>query len=446
MKKFISALMAGVLSLTMVFSIAGCEVNGHNSGTGDDSIGELTEKEGKITVWWPGSSVQMKAIEEAKKDYIAENPKVEIEIIGQSTADFYSAYMLACSGPSAPDIAYVDHVYVQTLAFYGYLANLSSVGFDSLEDTFIPSLWEPNVYEDKLYALPMSANVLATAYNKTLIAQAQNTTTDKITLPSNYEEFVTLAEQIQALNTADVSESYYAITLPAGTGHTSMASMSYLSFVNRCGGTGVLSADLKTSLINTQSSMDAALKLYDMGKYSTQTFSESKFESGKVAFIEIGPWKMADYEKYSESYGWELGYSTSLPFTEGGSNAGTLGLYSLVVTKNNNSALAADFVKYVTTNDKYQLMYATEQNLIPCTKSAIEDEYYSGEAWNVYIEQLNNVAVRPGSPAWTDIESVLGGFVTKLVQRDYADEEAVRQACIGIHGQVEAALEDIYGF
>lgn len=442
MKKIISAICAVTLIAATAISGAACTLGGRTS---DNSIGELTSKEGKITIWWPGSTVEMKAIEQAKADYIEENPKVEIEIIGQSTADFYSAYMLACAGNSAPDIAYVDHVYVQMLAYYGYIANLSSAGFESLSDTFIPTLWDANFYEDSLYALPMSANILATVYNKTLIAKAQNTTTDKIVLPKNYDEFIELAKKINALNDASTAgDPYYAVTLPAGTGNTSMASMTYLAYVNRSGGTGILSEDLKESLINTQPCMDAALKLYELGQYSTPTFAEAKFESGRVGFIEMGPWKMSDYEKYSKAYNWEVGYTTAIPFTDGGNSGATLGLYSLVVTNNSNSALAADFVKFVASNDKYQLAFSTPQNLLPTTKTAIEDDYYSGDVWQVYVEQLENVVVRPGSPAWTDIESVLGTFVTNLVQRTYDGEDGVRQACIGIHNQVTSALEDIY--
>lgn len=121
MKKKILAVLSAGMALALAIGASGCTVNQRQSG--DDSIGELTEKEGKITIWWPGSTVEMQAINQAKEDYIAENPKVEIEIIGQSTADFYSAYMLACTGNSRPISAYVDHVYVQTLAYYGYIAN-----------------------------------------------------------------------------------------------------------------------------------------------------------------------------------------------------------------------------------------------------------------------------------------------------------------------------------
>ena len=447
MKKKISVLTALILVFVLVFTLGACTIGGKNSNT--DIDGDFDPSQGgKVTIWWPGSSVEMKALEQAKADYTEKYPKVTIEIIPQSTPDFYSAYLLACSGNSAPDIAYVDHVYVQQLAFYGYIANLSSIGYDEeLKDVFVPSLWNSNFYGDDLYALPMSANILATVYNKTLIAKAQGVDVEDITLPTNYEEFVVLANQIAALNNlpdADKSDPYYAITLPSGTGNTSMGAMTFLQFVDRCGGTGILSEDLKTSLLNTEPCINAAKMLYDMGQYSTSTFAEAKFESGKVAFIEMGPWKISDYEKYSKNYGWEVGYTTAIPFTEGGNTGSTLGLYSLVVTNNKNAALAADFAKFVTTNDKYQLEFATAQNLIPATKTALEDEYYSSEVWQAYIAQLDHAVIRPGSPAWTDIEEALGSFVTKLVQRQYDNEEKVQQACFGIHNQITEALNEIY--
>lgn len=441
-KKIGAAIGALCMTAVMAVSLAAC---GGNNGGNLDEI----DYNGTISVWWPGSTNEMAAIEEAKKDYIALHPDVTINVIGQSTADFYSAYMLACSGSSAPNLAYIDHVYVQMLAYYGYIVDLTE-GYADLEETFLPSLWQPGLYENRLYALPMSANTLATVYNKTLIARAQNTTTDKIVLPKNYEEFKTLAAQIEALNSDETkNDPYYALTIPAGTSHDSMATMSYLSYVNRCGGTGILSEDLKTSLLSSEACVEAANKLSELGKYSPDTFSEAKFENGKIGFIEMGPWKIRDYEKYSEQYGWEAGYTTAIPFTEGGNTDATIGLYSLVVTKNNRTqnkqeALAADFAKFVASNDKYQLTFSKSNNLLPTTKTALEDEYFQSDVWKVYVEQVKHAAVRPGSPVWSDIEETIGDFVTRLVQQKVTGADSVRQACVAIHGRITEAIEEVY--
>lgn len=444
-KKFGAAVGALCMTAAMACSFAACGANGTNGG---GSLGEI-DYNGEITVWWPGSTNEMAAIETAKADYIALHPNVTINLIGQSTSDFYSAYMLACSGKSAPNLAYIDHVYVQTLAYYGYITDLTE-GYADLEETFLPSLWQPGYYEESLYALPMSANTLATAYNKTLIARAQNTTVENIVLPKNYAEFTALAKQIEALNNDDTkNDPYYALTIPAGTSHDSMATMSYLSYVNRCGGTGILSEDLKTSLLPSDACVDAANKISELGKYSPATFSEAKFENGKIGFIEMGPWKIRDYEKYSQQYGWEVGYTTAIPFTENGNIDATIGLYSLVVTKDNRtpnkqSALAADFAKFLTSNEKYQLAFSKANNLLPTTVSALADEYFQSDVWKVYVEQVKHAAVRPGSPVWTDIEETIGDFVTRLVQQKVTGADSVRQACMGIHSRITEAIEEVY--
>ena len=418
--------------------------------SGADDIPMLTEHKGSLTIWWPGSETERKAIDQAVADYTSQYPNVSIKVIGQQTADFYSAYTLACAGNSAPDIAYIDHVFVQALAFDGYIANFSSIGYEDLEDMFIPSLWTPGFYNDKLYAMPMSANVLATVYNKTLIARAQNTTPDNIRLPQNFDELVTLCEQITNLNDASTkNDPYYGLTLPSGSGNNSMAAMTYLGFINRCGGSGILSADLTKSLLDSDESIDAAQKIFKLGKYCPTSFSEAVFEKGQLGFIEMGPWKIADYESYSERYGWEVGYTTALPFTEGGNVGSTIGLYDLVVTNKQSEpqkmALAADFVKFVTTTDKYQLMFATPQNLIPTTQSAVTDEFYSGEVWQVFIEQLRHGVARPGSPVWSSIETTLGNFVTKLVQQKFKNDRDVMNNCIGYSDMIQEALDEIYG-
>lgn len=430
MKKALSVLFAFLLTASAAIALVACDGGGSSSSSGE------------ITIWWPGSTVEMQAIEQAKEDYEAEHEGVTINIIGQSTPDFFNAYLLAMSGNSAPDIAYVDHVYVQTLAYYGYIADLSDYGHDQLESKFVPSLWEPNLYEGGLYGLPMSANVLATVYNKTLIARAQNTTVDNITLPTNYQELLELCEDIYALNdSTTANDPYYGITLPSGTGNTSMAAMTYLAFVDRCGGDGILSADLKTAQLATDASKDAARKLAELGQYAPDTFAEAKFESGKVGFIEMGPWKISDYEKYSEQYDWEVGYTTAIPFEAGGNAGSTIGLYSLVVTKNNDSEIAADFAAFLTSNDKYQLAFATPQNLIPTTVTALEDDHYSGDVWQVFVDQLDDAVVRPGSPVWSDIETELHTFLTNLVQQKVSD---IDMECTALNTRVQRAINEIY--
>jgi fructooligosaccharide transport system substrate-binding protein len=240
-------------------------------------------------------------------------------------------------------------------------------------------------------------------------------------IPSNWDEFLALGAKINAYNEANGltgNDRLYLTTVPAGTGAESMGAMYYLAYSARSGGT-LMNSELTEMTLATQANLDAAAKikqLADLG-YTTTTFSESKFETGKVAFIEMGPWKLTDYGRIDEaSEDIEYGYTTVMPFTDGGDISSTLGLYSLVITeKSQKKELAADFIKYVTTDKEVQLAHNTVQNLMPTTKEAIADEFYTGAEWNVFVEQLAHCVARPGSAAWPAIEQYVAEFVTGLV-------------------------------
>lgn len=409
MKKIIALILA-VLMISS--TLIACGGDGGQTNTDPQTI----------TVWWPGgSSTTEAAIKLAKEKYEAAHPGVTINIEFQSTADFYSSYTMALMGKNFPDVAYVDHVFVQRLAFDGLIANQSELGHDSLKGQYIDSLWAPNLWEGNVYALPMSANILARVYNKALLSKVLGREFTDADLPSNWDEYLALGAKIEEYNTTNGltgNDKLYLTTVPAGTGAESMGAMYYLAFSARSGAT-IMNSDLTQMTLATQGNLDAAAKikqLADLG-YTTTNFSESKFETGKVAFIEMGPWKLIDYGRIDEaSEDIEYGYTSVMPFEDGGDVSSTLGLYSLVITnKSTKKEIAADFIKYVTTDKEIQLEHNTVQNLMPTTKEAIADEYYTGTEWNVFVEQLAHCVARPGSAAWPAIEQYVAEYVTGLV-------------------------------
>ena len=195
----------------------------------------------------------------------------------------------------------------------------------------------------------------------------------------------------------------------------------------------------------TEQNKSAAAKIKQLGDlgYTPTSFSESKFETGKVAFIEMGPWKLIDYSRISASQNdiCDIRYTNVFPLSSGGQTQGALGLYSLVMTKKTkNAALAADFIKYLTTSDEIQLAHNTVQNLMPTTKTAIANDYYQTAEWSVFINQLNNIVARPGSAAWPAIQRSLAEYVTQLVT---GDKNGVPDQLDAIEIQLNEALEDL---
>lgn len=443
-KKILSLLLVVALIATACLALAAC-----NDNNDDDKNKPGGELKGSVKIWWPGGSPTIEAaINKAKAEYEAAHEGVTIDIATQSTADFYSSYTMALMNKdNFPDIAYVDHVFVQRLAYDGLIGNLSDYGADEVKDKFIDSLWSTTQFNGGTYALPMSANVLTVAYNKALLTKVLGKEFTDADMPKNWDEYIAIGKKIEEYNTANNltgNNKLYLTTVPAGTGNESMGAMFFMSYAARSGGR-LMNDNLTAMELATEQNKSAAAKIKQLGDlgYTPTSFSESKFETGKVAFIEMGPWKLIDYSRISASQNdiCDIRYTNVFPLSSGGQTQGALGLYSLVMTKKTkNAALAADFIKYLTTSDEIQLAHNTVQNLMPTTKTAIANEYYQTAEWSVFINQLNNIVARPGSAAWPAIQRSLAEYVTQLVT---GDKNGVPDQLDAIEIQLNEALEDL---
>lgn len=443
-KKILSLLLVVALIATACLALAAC-----NDNNGDDNNKPGGELKGSVKIWWPGGSPTIEAaINKAKAEYEAAHEGVTIDIATQSTADFYSSYTMALMNKdNFPDIAYVDHVFVQRLAYDGLIGNLSDYGADEVKDKFIDSLWSTTQFNGGTYALPMSANVLTVAYNKALLTKVLGKEFTDADMPKNWTEYMAIGKKIEEYNTANNltgNNKLYLTTVPAGTGNESMGAMFFMSYAARSGGR-LMNDNLTAMELATEQNKSAAAKIKQLGDlgYTPTSFSESKFETGKVAFIEMGPWKLIDYSRISASQKdiCDIRYTNVFPLSSGGQTQGALGLYSLVMTKKTkNATLAADFIKYLTTSDEIQLAHNTVQNLMPTTKTAIANEYYQTAEWSVFINQLNNIVARPGSAAWPAIQRSLAEYVTQLVT---GDKNGVPDQLDAIEIQLNEALEDL---
>ena len=415
MKKALTLLVV----LLIAFMLVAC-----GGSTGGNTEGEITEDDlsGTLNIWWPGGSTSTEAaINKAKEEYEKAHPDVHINIIFQSTPDFYYAYNMSLMGDAYPDVAYIDHVFVQRLAFDGSIVNLSDMKLDYLKDTYLDTLWKPNLYQGNLYGLPMSVNTLVTVYNKALLSKVYGREFTDADFPKNWDEFIEIGNKINQYN-ADHNltgnDRLYLTTIPTGTGNESMGAMYFLAMSSRAGGT-LMNEELTQMTINSDENYFAANKILQLaeGDYTTATFSESKFEQGKIAFIEMGPWKQTDYSRIAEADdNADYAYHSIIPFETGGNTDSTIGLYSLVVSKKSqNPKLAAHFAMYLSTNDEIQLLHAKPLDLMPVTKTGLANDYYNTPEWQVFVNQLNHSCTRCGSAAWPSIQKQVSEFITGLV-------------------------------
>ncbi len=395
-----------ILPLLLSSTLASC-----NHKTGDESGGSENKT---ITVWWPSNTDYLKVLQNAKEKFEAENPNCTIKIVKKSGLDLYQAYQVALNdNKSRPDIAIIDHVYVQSLANEGQLADLSSLGADEEVKTLVPeNIYNANSYLGKAYALPMSANTVALMYNMTMLKKYGINTA-----PTTYNEF--LADLTKIKNSCESSEVAFAQPI-----NSTFSAMEFVSYVSRLGGS-LVSDDCKTIKIDSTEVKAAINEWIKLSKFASQNeYEEGKFYNGKCAFIEMGSWNLSKINYNAV----ELGISEMLPLKDGGTGYSGLGLYSLAVAQKSSCVNEAyKFAKYLCTDKDSQLNFAKAGSLFPVTKEALGDAYYTGDKYlSIYASQLEHVTPRPATPIWPFMEKKLVTMLYKCVTA--SSEETIAQA------------------
>jgi len=388
----------------------------------------LTRREGEITIWWPGAPVEIASLNRAIELYQAINPDVTFRVSPQNTTNFFMQYMIARQGPNFPDIVFLDSVYIAQLADMGFITNLSEFD-DEIETVIRPqvveSIWPANTFLGDAFALPVSANVLTLAYNYTLLnrvfQRVHGRAFTDADVPSTWAEKMAICADVLEYNRLQELTAINALipyTIPAGVAHRSMSAMHFASMSARMGGS-IMTEDLQHFTLYSPENVGAAQKIYDLGRnnFAPATFQEGPFEGGRVAFMEIGPWKIDQYQLIYDTLNIDLRFAPLVTLVDGGTRESGLGLFSMATSSGTiNEELAVDFMKFFLTNDEVMLLHNAPQNLIPVTYSTIENEHFTqGNAWPVFMEQLNYTVSRPGTYRWSAVENEIGDFITRLL-------------------------------
>ena len=420
MKNWFAALIALVLSLTAI--MAGC--SGGQRGDG-------------LILWWISGQQNEQIIREAVAAYSEQNPGTEIEIVSKAGMDVFQAYKIALSDDNTrPDVAILDHVYVQSLAKDGMIANLSAMGAGDVQDIYPTGLWQANLYEGNSYALPLSANTIALMYNENILKEAgvtdDGTPTGKVVPPTTLEELFEACEKVEKIGKTPFAQPI-----------NSFAAMAFMSYVGRLGGS-IVSEDYRTVKLDGNAQVKEALEIWkkfsDEGWVNKNEFEEGKFYSGGVAFLEMGSWNISKVSGNTAVF--DVGVTEMVRFDSEHTNVSGLGLYSLVVAEDSVDKQAAyALAKYLSSDEQFQLKFNQSQNLFPVTKTALANEHYTEDAiLSVYAAQMEKVTPRPGTPVWPDLEQVLVTMLRPAVLNGDVDG-----ALATAQRNAQAATDRIYG-
>ncbi len=410
----LSIILLAVMLLS-VCSLVACQ--------GDDSD--------ELILWWPSGRENIQIIEEALERFKEAHPDANIKVVYKSV-DSFDAYKITLNDDKTrPDVAILDHVYVQALAADNQLADLSAMGADSHKADYVGSVYDANSYNGKAYALPFSANTVVLMYNKDILKAAGVVDADgNAKAPATMEELLDACAKVEAAG-------YTAFAQPQNT----FSAMEFASYVARNGGK-LCSDDCKTVLFTSPEVKKAVENWKALSAYADQkTYEEDKFYNGKVAFVEMGSWAISKVSGSSARF--ECGFAEMVTIDPDIPNYSGLGLYSLCVAeKSEHKELAYELAIFLSTDKTVQLAYNKNANLFPVTNECLADSYYTEDAaLSVYASQLTKVAPRPGTPVWPDMESAIMNMLVSIVRDTSGNTDSI---IASFEKQVQDATNRIY--
>ncbi|WP_423921367.1 ABC transporter substrate-binding protein [Frigoribacterium sp. 2-23] len=383
--------------------LAGC------SGTGGGATGS-SEGEGSGTVRFVAAedpATFAPLIASFEKKY----PKITVEYT-QIPFDQYSSTMQQRlkAKDDTIDVFAVDQPNLAQIAAQGFLEDISDLS-DKAKAATSAQQYGVNVYDGKLYGLPIWNSTQLMYFNKDALAKAGVTapTAD----PSQrwtWEEVEKAGTQAQQAGIAsglllEQVEAYYQLqplaeSLGGGSGITGDDGLSI----------DVTNAKWEKAMQWYSDTFSSGLSPRGVGGFQTSP----QFSDGKVAFFVGGPWDVPTFEK-SATFDWGV---APMPYFAGGKPVTPTGSWSWGVnTASKNKAAARTFLEYSGLDTAGNLATTQALTIIPANTAA-EKQYLpeleklggthaTGVADLISHEVQETAVARPVSVGYVQFEGIM---------------------------------------
>ena len=389
----------------------------------------LAEEKTKIVFWYLWGGTEGKVIEEAIAAYNAQSDKVVVE--GLSVPDSQKILAAIAAG-NGPDVVDDFSNGIGKMASAGVLEPLDDyvekTGYDL--SGFVPAAIDSCRMDGKLYSLPISINLMALYYNKTLLKEAGFEQA-----PKTQEEMLEMAIATTKVNSdgtldvcgfPDFPFVYYANNFAAAAGGGWYTPEGQPAPADDEGNKMALELALR---YREQFGLDNVMRFRAAGKYFDPT---DPFIIGKQTFRVDGPWMGKNVREVLIS---DLDYGvTYIPYPQGKPELEGRGLVSsstlFIASNSKNKDAAWDFISWFS-SEGGQTYLATKMGSFPSYLSLLSNEQVlSGYDMDFYIKlaQSPNLVTIPNGPQNGEYETMVG--------------EEVEQ-CLNLKQDVETTLKNI---
>lgn len=304
-------------------------------------LGKKTENI-TLTYWglWEPTSVVQSVIAE----YEAANPNVKIAYTMQSPKNYRSRLQSAITGGTAPDIARIHNTWLPMLKSSLTPAPENLVPATTL-DAYYPVVKKNALSSGKVYALPLGIDGLALLYNEDMLAEIGATP------PTDWNGFRKLAFDLTKTNLESkvIERSGAAMGTTSNVEHWS--DILGLLILQNSGDPGKPSSTAVQDALTFFTIFSTQDKSWD----SNQPNSVYAFATGTVAMILAPSWQIPEIKAINPDLKFGVAPAPTLPSTK---IAWASYWMEAVPKSSKNAEEAWKFIKFLSTEDSLQKMYA----------------------------------------------------------------------------------------
>ncbi|MBP7634949.1 extracellular solute-binding protein [Candidatus Ozemobacteraceae bacterium] len=364
--------------------------------------------ETELTFWnfW-----DQKFIDPVIARFETEHPGVKIRSEQLNWGNGLDKIVVALANGRAPDICELGSTWTGKFMSEGVLLDITERVSDLRPRNH---LWEPVVWENRVYGLPWLVGTRVLFYNKALFKAAG---LDPDAPPRTWDELLAAAKAIHRPD-----KGVYGFGVNAGEGH--ILYKKFLPFVWGNGGS-ILDGQGNFCFDSpaTREALEFYRRLMAFGLKEKQDILDEAFKKGRLGLEISGSWNFAKYPKEAP----DLDFGTALippPAAGRGRSCSFLGGQILVLFKNCKDPQAAtEFLRYLTKAEN--TLPITKEALVsfPTDKAAYEDDFFrKNPKLGVFVKQMETGVHPPVHPLWIELESIINDAVEKVLYGSPVEE------------------------
>ena len=298
-------------------------------------------------------------------EFEAENPGIAIRWVDVPWSAMESKILAAVSANTPPDVVNLNPDFAALLAERNAWLELNDLIPEEVRSQYLPNIWNASTLNGKTFGIPWYLTTQITVYNTTLFERAG---IEKP--PATYAELAEAAKQIKE----KTSKYAFFVTF------LSEDSLEVLqSFVQM--GVSLVDAEGKAAF-NTpkgRAVFQYWVDLYQNGLLPQEVLTQGHqravqlYQAGETAMLFSGPEAIAAIAQNAPTI---AEVSEPAPQVTGETGKKSVAVMNLVIPLETDVPEAALKFALFATNNRNQLAFAKEANVLPSTVDALEDSYF----------------------------------------------------------------------